>query len=73
VLLAESLTDESILLGDRVHVMTARPGRIKEVVEIDLLRPRSVEALTSEVFMALKRRIMRSMHEEAVRSLAGVG
>ena len=63
--------DELILLGDRVHVMTARPGRIKEVVDIDLPRPRSVEVLTSQAFMALKRRIMRSIHEEAVRSFAG--
>ena len=28
--------DEAILLGDRVHVMTARPGRIKERIEIDI-------------------------------------
>jgi NitT/TauT family transport system ATP-binding protein len=60
--------DESILLGDRVYVMTARPGRIKEMVEIDLPRPRTVDVLTSEGFMALKRRIMHSIHEEAVRS-----
>lgn len=60
--------DESILLGDRVYVMTARPGRIKEVVKVDLPRPRNVELLTSEAFMALKRRIMHSIHEEAVRS-----
>ena len=31
--------DESILLGDRVYVMTARPGRIKEMVEIDPAPP----------------------------------
>jgi ABC-type nitrate/sulfonate/bicarbonate transport system ATPase subunit len=63
--------DESILLGDRVYVMTARPGRIKEMVEIDLPRSRAVDMLTSEPFMNLKRRIMRSIHEEAVRSFAG--
>jgi NitT/TauT family transport system ATP-binding protein len=63
--------DESILLGDRVYVMTARPGRIKEMVEIDLPRPRTVEALTSEAFMTLKRRIMHSIHEEAARSFLG--
>jgi NitT/TauT family transport system ATP-binding protein len=63
--------DESILLGDRVYVMTARPGRIKEMVEIDLPRSRAVDVLTSEPFMTLKRRIMRSIHEEAVRSFAG--
>ncbi len=62
--------DESILLGDRVHVMTARPGRIKEMVEIDLPRPRTVEMLTTEEFISIKRRIMRSIHEEAARSVA---
>jgi ABC-type nitrate/sulfonate/bicarbonate transport system ATPase subunit len=62
--------DESILLGDRVYVMTARPGRIKEMVEIDLPRPRNVDMLTSDAFMAIKRRITRSIHDEAIRSVA---
>ncbi len=63
--------DESILLGDRVHVMTARPpGRMKEMVQIDLPRPRTVDMLTSDAFMAIKRRIMHSIHEEAMRSVA---
>jgi NitT/TauT family transport system ATP-binding protein len=62
--------DESILLGDRVYVMTARPGRIKELVQIDLPRPRTVEMLTSDAFMAIKRRIMHLIHEEAMRSVA---
>ncbi len=61
--------DEAILLGDRVHVMTARPGRIKERVEIDLKRPRSVDLLTSPEFIALKRRIMALIHDEAVRAM----
>ena len=60
--------DESVLLGDRVYVMSARPGHIKEMVEIDLPRPRSVEMLTSPEFMRLKRQIMHSIHEEALRS-----
>ena len=62
--------DESILLGDRVYVMTARPGRIKEMVEIDLPRPRTFDMLTSDAFVAIKRRIMHSIHEEAMRSVA---
>jgi NitT/TauT family transport system ATP-binding protein len=62
--------DESILLGDRVYVMTARPGRTKEMVEIELPRPRTVEMLTSEAFMAIKRRIMHLIHEEAMQSVA---
>ena len=61
--------DEAILLGDRVYVMTARPGRIKEMIEIDIPRPRSVEVLTSGPFIAIKRRIMALIHEEAVRAM----
>jgi NitT/TauT family transport system ATP-binding protein len=61
--------DESILLGDHVYVMTARPGRIKERVEIAIPRPRTAEVLTSASFMELKRRIMHSIHEEAARAM----
>ncbi len=35
--------DEAVYLGDRVVVLTARPGRIREEVAIDLPRPRSLE------------------------------
>jgi ABC-type nitrate/sulfonate/bicarbonate transport system ATPase subunit len=61
--------DEAIFLGDRVHVMTARPGQIKETVDIDIPRPRSVEVLTSPRFMDLKRQIMGLVHEEAIRAI----
>jgi len=61
--------DEAILLGDRVYVMTARPGRIKEMVAIDIPRPRSVDLLTSGTFIGIKGRIMALIHEEAVRAM----
>ncbi len=32
--------DEAIVLGDRVAVMTTRPGRVKEILPIDFARPR---------------------------------
>src|ERR1700682_6143056 len=35
--------DEAILLGDRIAVMTARPGRIKAILELPFARPRDVE------------------------------
>ena len=62
--------DEAILLGDRVYVMTARPGRIKEEVAIYIPRPRSVDVLTADEFIAIKRRIMALIHEEAVRAMS---
>jgi len=62
--------DEAIRLGDRVYVMTARPGRIKEEVAIDISRPRSVDVLTADEFIAIKRRIMALIREEAVRAMS---
>jgi ABC-type nitrate/sulfonate/bicarbonate transport system ATPase subunit len=57
--------DEAIFLADRIVVMTPRPGRIGEVVHVDLPRPRSLEDLTTEAFTALKRQIMaRLYHDE---------
>jgi NitT/TauT family transport system ATP-binding protein len=61
--------DEAILLGDRVYVMTARPGRIKEEIDIDIPRPRTVDALTSERFIAIKRHTMGLIHDEAVKAM----
>src|SRR5690349_23202337 len=40
--------DEAILLGDRVAVMTARPGRIKEIIQLPFGRPRDPEALRAD-------------------------
>jgi len=39
------------------------------MVEVAIPRPRTADVLTSEPFMALKRRIMHSIHEEAARAL----
>ena len=34
--------EEAVVLADRVVVLTPRPGRLREVVEIDIPRPRSL-------------------------------
>ena len=44
---------EAIFLADRVMVMTPRPGRIAEMIEVDLPRPRSVTTKDSPRFLAL--------------------
>jgi NitT/TauT family transport system ATP-binding protein len=52
---------EAILLADRIVVMSARPGRVAAIVDIDIPRPRPVEIQTQPDFIArvmdIKRRI----------------
>ncbi len=49
---------EAILLSDAVAVMSPRPGRIVEVVPIDLPRPRTLDVLRSPEFHALQDRLV---------------
>ena len=46
--------DEAILVSDRVYVLTSRPGRVKMILDVDLPRPRDLEAVTSPTFAVLK-------------------
>ena len=62
--------DEAILLGDEVIVMTARPGRIKEVIPIDLPRPRSLEIVGTPAFGALFDRAFHLIREEVTKAMA---
>jgi len=56
--------EESVYLADRVVVMTHRPGTVKEVVAVDLARPRDPAAAD---FNALKRRVSDLVMEEQAR------
>ncbi|HLF76825.1 MAG TPA: ABC transporter ATP-binding protein [Dehalococcoidia bacterium] len=48
---------EAVLLSDRVVVMTPQPGRIAEVIDIDLPRPRPEEIEEEEPFLVYTRRL----------------
>ncbi len=59
--------EEAIALADRVVVFTARPGRVKMVVPIDLPRPRDLFSHEAE---ALRRELTRLLQDEVDRAFA---
>ena len=56
--------DEAVFLANRVIVMAARPGRVYDVVDIDLPYPRSEEFRLSPEFAAWRNRVWRSVYHQ---------
>ena len=56
--------EEAIVLATRVVIMSARPGRIKEVVDIDIPYPRDQETKMSDRFIELKNYIWSQVYQE---------
>ena len=56
--------DEAIILAQRVIVMSARPGRIKDIVDIDIPYPRDQETKMSPRFMELKNHIWSQVYQQ---------
>ena len=54
--------DEALILGTKVAVMTHRPGRIRDLIDIELPRPRDT---TSPAFNELKRHVLHLIREES--------
>jgi ABC-type nitrate/sulfonate/bicarbonate transport system ATPase subunit len=61
--------EEATFLGDRLFVMSARPGRIKEEVVVPIPRPRPLEVITTPPFMETKRRVLELIREESLRAI----
>ncbi len=57
--------DEALFLGDRVLVMSPRPGRIVEDLRPGFARPRQADVLTSPDFAALKRHCLALLRPDA--------
>jgi NitT/TauT family transport system ATP-binding protein len=58
---------EAIALGDRVVLISARPGRIKATYQVDLPRPRQIESVLAHPrFMALFQEIWASLKQEVL-------
>jgi NitT/TauT family transport system ATP-binding protein len=65
--------EEALLLGDRTVVMTAQPGRIKQIIDVPFPHPRDLMQLSaSAVFGALKLDIWRVLEAEVMRARAEV-
>ena len=55
--------DEALILGQRVIIMSARPGRIKEIVDIDIPYPRNQETKMTPRFLELKNHIWSQVYQ----------
>jgi NitT/TauT family transport system ATP-binding protein len=61
--------EEALLLGDRTVIMTAQPGRIKQVIEVPFRRPRDLIGLiASPEFGRLRLEIWRVLEDEVMRA-----
>ena len=62
--------DEALFLGEKVYVMSARPGRIIDTLSVEFSHPRNYDMLTSPPCLELKRRIHHNLHTEVHKAMA---
>jgi NitT/TauT family transport system ATP-binding protein len=58
--------EEAIGLADRIFLFAARPSYIKEVIEVDIPRPRDI---ISDDFIELQRVLLKSLNEEVEKMM----
>lgn len=56
--------DEAILLADRIVALKANPGEVKEIIEVNLPRPRTMELMQSPEFKQLRERVDLLVHHQ---------
>jgi hypothetical protein len=55
---------EAVFMADRVHILSANPGRVAGVVDVDLPRPRTIDLMKSPRFNALENAVRQVLFED---------
>ncbi len=63
--------DEAAMLADRIGVMSARPGRLIDVVETGWDRERDSRIIETAQFGQITARLWKSLREESLKSIGG--
>ncbi|WP_172465738.1 ATP-binding cassette domain-containing protein [Arthrobacter sp. Hiyo1] len=61
--------DEGLLLGDRIIMMSSRPGRVRDDLEVPFDRPRDARLVGSSAFAELKATLWDSLRDEVAAGL----
>lgn len=69
VLFVTHSIEEAVYLADRIVVMSGRPGQVKEMIAVNLDRPRSLEIKDSPDFVHLRRHIWNLLEKEVQRQV----
>lgn len=71
VLFVTHSIDEAVYLADRIVVMSGRPGRVKEIIPVNLARPRSLSIKDEPDFVHMRRHIWDLLEKEVQRQVGG--
>lgn len=69
-LFVTSELEEGIFLADRLVILTNQPCRVKQIIEVNLPRPRNFSVMGSPEYLEIKREALELLHEEAMKSFA---
>ena len=63
--------EEALILGDRIVILTERPARVADVLKVPFQRPRAADLQWDQEFIALRRKIVSRLRQEAAAPPGG--